>query len=194
MRGYSFYDSIKMGINYFATKILFRKCRLIRFPIFIRYKNRINFGNNLTTGRFCRLEAFGHDDKKQITFGNDCQINDFVHIAAINDVSFGDNVLIASRVFISDHNHGDYSSNSQSVPEDLVALRPLFSKPVKIENNVWIGEGVSVLPGVRIGKNSIIGTNSVVTQNIPANSIAAGIPARVIKKYDGDKKKWVSTK
>lgn len=59
-----------------------------------------------------------------------------------------------------------------------------------IEDNVWIGEFVSILPGVTIGKNSIIGTMSVITKDIPANCIAVGSPVNVIKKYSFEKKIW----
>ena len=60
--------------------------------------------------------------------------------------------------------------------------RPLYSKgPVIIEDNVWIGEGAMIMPNIHIGKGSIIAANSVVTSNIPAYSIAAGVPAKVIK-------------
>ena len=61
---------------------------------------------------------------------------------------------------------------------------------VIIEDNVWLGEFVSVLPGVKIGKGAIIGSNSVVTKDIPANTIAVGSPAKVIKKYNFETKKW----
>jgi lipopolysaccharide O-acetyltransferase len=68
--------------------------------------------------------------------------------------------------------------------------RPLNSLPVIISKNVWIGESVSILPGVRIGKASIIGANSVVTKDIPDYSIAAGNPAKVIKKYNFATRCW----
>lgn len=68
----------------------------------------------------------------------------------------------------------------------------MFSKEVHIGNNVWIGEFVSILPGVTIGDGSIIGSTSVVSKDIPAFSIAVGSPAKVIKTYDKDTNKWVN--
>ena len=68
--------------------------------------------------------------------------------------------------------------------------RKLSAKPVIIHDDVWIGEMVSILPGVEIGKGSIIGANSVVTKYIPDYSIAAGNPAKVIKQYNFNTKRW----
>ena len=114
-----------------------------------------------------------------------------LHIGAIDSVVIGDRVLIASGVYISDHGHGDYSGNSQSSPLEPPAKRPLISHPVQIGDDVWLGENVLVLPGVKIGNGVVIGAGAVVTSNIPDYSIAVGVPAKVIKKFDFDKKKWV---
>ncbi|MBR1639808.1 MAG: hypothetical protein IJ688_10530 [Treponema sp.] len=128
---------------------------------------------------------------KALSFGENVQINDYVHIAALEKVKIGDNVLIASKVFISDLNHGSYNGDAEdSNPNEIAKNRKLFSAPVEICNNVWIGELCSILPGVTIGANSIIGANSVVTKDIPPNSIAVGNPAKVIKQYNFSAKKW----
>ena len=175
----------------FFTRLFYPSARLIRQPIDIRGKKSIDFGKKLTTGYYCRIEAYGKSHEKSLIFGNNVQINDFVHIAALDSVKIGNNVLIASKVFITDLEHGSYSGNEyDSVPDSIVKDRPLSSKPVFIKDNVWIGEYVSVLPGVTIGENSIIGANSVVTKNIPANSIAVGSPAKIIKKYNFETSRW----
>lgn len=173
------------------TKIIMPHSRLIRLPIDIRGKKGIDFGKNLTTGYHCRIESYSCNGQKSLFFGNNVQINDFVHIAALEKVKIGNNVLIAGKVFITDLEHGSYIGNEyDSNPCSIVKDRQLSSKAVIIEDNVWIGEHVSVLPGVTIGENSIIGANSVVTKSIPPNSIAVGCPARVIKQYNFEAKRW----
>lgn len=166
--------------------------RLIRFPVDIRGKRFIDFGKNLTTGYHCRLETYPLSECKDrvLTFGNNVQINDFVHIAAMQKVEIGNNVLIASKVFISDICHGNYSDGETSNPTEHPKDRALSAKPVVIHDDVWIGELVSVLPGVEIGQGAVIGAGSVVTKSVPPFCIAAGNPARVIKKYDFEKKIW----
>lgn len=144
----------------------------------------ISIGNWFCSCRRLRIEAFDHvkeysDTKVKIEIGDGVSINWDVHIGAINKVKIGNGVLIGSRVLITDHQHGEITGEALSLPPEQ---RKLWSKgPVIIGDNVWIGESVSIMPGVTIGKNSIIGANSVVTKDIPANCVAAGIPAKVIK-------------
>ena len=195
----SFYELWKLGINLIKTKIFFPKARLIRFPFDIRGKKYIKYGKNFTTGVGCRIEAYNFNnrisDRKnpQLIIGNNVQINDYVHLSCAESVIIEDNVLIASKVYVSDLNHGNYSSLKNlehSCPDEIVKDRKIFTKPVKICQNTWLGENVAVLSGVTIGKNSIIGANSVVSKNIPENCIAVGNPAKVIKKYNFETKKW----
>jgi acetyltransferase-like isoleucine patch superfamily enzyme len=126
-----------------------------------------------------------------IHIGSDVSLNDYVHIAAIESVSIGDRVLIASKVFITDHDHGGYGRGGiHSDPRVAPAKRPLRAAPVVIGDDVWLGEFVSVLPGVQIGKGTIIGTMSTVTRDIPPYSIAVGSPARVIKQFNFANGMW----
>ena len=190
---YDFIGSIRMVRNLILTKIMFPQARIIRFPFDIRNKKWISIGNGFTSGVGCRLET--HPDKikalkKLIIIGDNVEINDYVHINASEKVEIGKNVLIASKVYISDTNHGNYSGIIQDSPLTIPNKRILSTKPVIIEDNVWIGESVSIMPGIRIGKGSIIGANSVVTKSIPEFSIAVGIPAIVIKYYNFEKKVW----
>ena len=187
----SFYELIKLSINLLKTKLFFPKARLIRFPFDIRGKKYIKYGKNFTTGTGCRIEAYKFfSDSPKLIIGNNVQINDYVHLACGQSLIIEDDVLIASKVYISDINHGNYSGENHSFPEEKAKNRKIFSKTVKICENVWIGENAIILPGVEIGKNSIIGAGSVVTKNVPENCIVAGNPAKIIKKYNFGNKKW----
>jgi acetyltransferase-like isoleucine patch superfamily enzyme len=174
------------------TKILFKDARLIRFPFELRGKKYVKIKHGFTTGTGCRIEAYPEDGESTVIYiGNNVQINDYVHITGIKHVLIGDNVLIASKVYISDSSHGSYTgdcndSNPMSVPKD----RPLACKEIIIENNVWLGEMVSVLPGVTIGSGTIVGANSVVTKSLPSNVIAVGAPAAPVKKFNFESKRW----
>lgn len=191
--GYGAIGLIRTIRDFILTKALFPDARLIRFPAYIRGRRFIRLGKGLTTGVCVRLDAWSAPDGgPSLIFGDRIQINDYVHIGAIERVLIGDDSLIASRVFISDHNHGEYSiSTGDSGPETVPSKRPLYSKPVNIGKRVWIGENVCILPGVTIGDGAIIGAGSVVTKDIPAECIAAGNPARIIRIFDREKKSWM---
>lgn len=189
---YSFYGLIRLAFSWLVTKLFYRQARLIRLPVYIRGRSAISWGRGFTTGVGVRLDAFGERHEKLLVIGERVQINDYVHIGAIKSIIIGNDVLIASRVFISDHNHGGYSDNDEhSSPDTPPTQRTLVASPVIIEDRVWIGENVCILPGVRIGAGAIIGAGAVVSCDLPSNSISVGIPARVIKKYNQDKGLWV---
>ncbi len=173
-----------------VTKIFYKGARLIRRPFYIRGKKSFIFGSGLTTGHACRFDLDG--TKQTLFIGKNCEIGDNVHIVAHQKVTIGENCLMASKIFISDTNHGTYdNSDPHSDPNTAPNDRRLVTKPISIGNNVWIGENVVVLLGVTIGDGCIIGANSVVNRDIPAGTIAAGSPARVIKTYDYCNKKWM---
>ncbi|MDB5288266.1 MAG: acetyltransferase [Mucilaginibacter sp.] len=188
---YGIIGGIKLVFSLIYTKLFHSNSRLIRLPFDIRNKSNINLGENLTTGVGCRFEAYPLENKIALHIGRNVQMNDYVHITAMNNVHIGNNVLLASKIYISDCSHGSYSGDqNDSNPEIPPIDRKLIAKPIVIEDNVWLGEFVSVLPGVTIGKGSIIGANSVVTKNIPPYVIAVGIPAVPIKKFNFESEKW----
>jgi len=192
-RNYTLADKIQLGWFLFRSKLINKNIRLIRFPFILRGKSYIDFGKNLTTGFWCRFEVFPKDDDLRIRLklGDNIQINDFVHISAVDSVEIGDNCLFASHVYISDNSHGRYEGGeNDSSPDVAPDHREYITNPVKIGKNCWLGEGVIVMPGVTIGDGCVIGAHSVVTKNIPAASIAVGSPARVVKQYDNDAKCW----
>nr|BAM94921.1 putative O-acetyltransferase [Streptococcus suis] len=186
---YTISEFVSTGISYILTKLFDRNARLIRRPVYIRGKKNLQYKKGFTTGHGCRFDLKG-DSMARLTFGENCELGDAVHIVAHDKVSIGNNVLMASKIFISDTSHGEYSGEQQDSPFVSPNQRPLRSRPVFIGDNVWIGENVVILPGVKIGSGSIIGANSVVNQNIAENSIAVGSPAKVIKKYDKSSNMW----
>ena len=182
-------EYIKNVYSLIMTKLTMKQARFIRRPIYIRGRKSIAGCIGLTTGRFCRFDLSG---KKQTLFiGKNCEMGDMTHIVAHQKVEIGDNVLIASKCFISDTNHGVYKGDNQDSPETPPNKRKLVSKPVKIGNNVWIGENVVILSGAEIGDGCIIGANSVVSGKIEDNTIAAGVPSKPIKKWNGTE--WKKT-
>jgi acetyltransferase-like isoleucine patch superfamily enzyme len=194
LASYGIVSFVSLGLDVIYTRLRFPDARLVRHPIHIRGRQFTDFGVRLTTGRGCRIDAFSSKARQEplIKFGADVQINDYVHIAAVESVTICNHVLIASRVFISDHNHGAYSGDEpHSSPDIPPTDRPLSSAPVVIEENVWIGESASILAGVTIGRGAIIGAQSVVNRSIPAFCIAAGAPARILKTYNFDARRWI---
>lgn len=106
-------------------------------------------------------------------------------------VEIGDGCLLASHIYISDNSHGCYKGfDRDSAPDIAPDHREYIAAPVHIGKNVWIGEGVIVLPGVTIGDGCVIGAHSVVNKDIPADCIAVGSPARVIKRYSFTNRCW----
>lgn len=154
-----------------------------RFSL-LQGENYITIGSNVWIGEGCYLTAWssyrGQHFSPEIIISDRVTIGPHAHITAINRITIGKGVLTGKYITITDNSHG----KSESI-DDLMELpieRPLYSKgPVVIEDNVWIGDKVVVLPNVRIGKGSVIGANSVVTKDIPPYCVVAGNPAKIIK-------------
>ena len=113
------------------------------------------------------------DFPKQITFGKHVFINHNFTAMSIGGIELGDNVQIGPHVTIVTDNH------------DPVNRYVLKCRKVVIGNNVWIGAGVSIMPGVHVGDNAVIAGGSVVTKDVPANTVVGGNPAKVIRQLDG---------
>ena len=114
-----------------------------------------------------------------IIIGNHCSIGEYNHITACNKITIGDGLLTGRYVYIGDNAHGGLSWKEAEIPP---AQRHLTSKgEVRIGQNVWIGDKVTILAGVHIGDNVIVAANAVVTKDIPSNCIVAGVPAKIMK-------------
>ncbi len=112
-----------------------------------------------------------------VTFGHDVKVGRGATIAVHSRLDIGDNCLIAAYSSIHDEAH-IYGSGSDPIDD-----RGLRTSPIVIGNNVWVGAKATILQGVTIGDNAVIGANAVVTRDVPANSIAVGAPARVVKTF-----------
>jgi acetyltransferase-like isoleucine patch superfamily enzyme len=104
--------------------------------------------------------------------GQECTISAYQH------VSIGRECIVADRVMLIDFDHGVVEV------ERPIRLQGIYKRDVRVGHNVWIGYGACILRGVAVGDNSIVGTNTVVTRDIPANAVVAGSPARVVRMRD----------
>lgn len=189
---YSLSEVFRIGIWLIRTKICCFKAKLFCYPFDLRGKEYIDFGINLSIGRGCRFDVFDNGKRKpSLAFGNNVQLNDYVHIVAMNSITIGDNVLMASHVFISDNSHGSYKGDeNDSNPNTPPIRRDYPTRPIFIGENTWICEGVMIMPGSIIGKGCIVGAHSIVNNSIPDYSIAVGTPAKVIKRYNFNSNRW----
>jgi acetyltransferase-like isoleucine patch superfamily enzyme len=107
--------------------------------------------------------------------GQECTISAYRHIR------IGEQCVIADRAMFIDFDHGMVEV------ERPIRVQGIYKRDVDVGSNVWIGYGACILRGVKVGDNSVIGTNSVVTSDVPANSVVGGIPARVIRRRETPK-------
>lgn len=128
--------------------------------------NYSSWSNHIGLNHRCIISTMSED--AQLTIGNNLGMSSST-ITCFKKINIGNNVRIGANCVIAD---GDFHLDDPRVGKP---------KPISIKDNVWLGYGVIVMKGVTIGENSIIGMNSVVTRDIPANCIAVGSPAKVIK-------------
>ncbi len=131
---------------------------------------QIKFGEACVLDNDLTIECFGKlSIGQRVIFGHHCTL------AARDLIEIGDDCMIAELVSIRDHDHAFASTSGVYREQGFVCA------PVRIGRNVWLGGKVTICKGVTIGENSVIGANAVVTKDIPANCIAGGVPARIIK-------------
>ena len=123
------------------------------------------------------------DYGNNIYFGNNCEVNMNCTFLDDNEIRIGDNALIAPNVQIYTAFHPTNAADRFDQPnaDGSFAFCKTQTAPVIIGNNVWIGGGAILLPGVTIGDNVVIGAGSVVTKDIPSNTVALGNPCRVVR-------------
>jgi len=145
----------------------------------------ISIGNGTYIHKFVWLGAYSIEKvKPELIISDGVCIGNFNHITCAKKVTLQKNVLTADKVFITDHLHR-YEDPTIPIIKQGISIK----SEVVIGEGAWIGENVSII-GASVGKNSIIGANSVVTKDIPAYSIAVGAPAKVIKQFNFKTSKW----
>lgn len=154
----------------------------------VKFVNRgtITLGDSVIIRPSTRVYA--GNPQSLVSFGNGTEIGEHSTISSNNRIVFGKYVLTDPHIFVADHNHA-YDNPFIPISKQGVKCNP--TDEVIIGEGTWLGTNVVVVGNVCIGKHCVIGANSVVTKDIPEYSVAAGIPAKVIKRYDFEKKEWV---
>jgi acetyltransferase-like isoleucine patch superfamily enzyme len=142
-----------------------------RLELRIARRGRVEFGRFVWIGDGSKIRC--HEGVVEIgaktVIGQECTIS------AYQRVRIGEQCVIADRAMFIDFDHGVVEV------ERPIRVQGIYKRDVEVGSNVWIGYGACILRGVRVGDNSVVGTNSVVTKDVPANAVVAGIPARVIR-------------
>jgi acetyltransferase-like isoleucine patch superfamily enzyme len=137
----------------------------------IRRRGSVRFGRFVWVGDGTKIRC--HEG--EVIIGAKTVLGQECTISAYRRVRIGEQCVIADRAMFIDFDHGVVEV------ERPIRVQGIYKRDVDVGSNVWIGYGACILRGVRVGDNSVIGTNSVVTSDVPANAVVGGIPARVIR-------------
>lgn len=164
-------------------------CSYLLKPMRIIGKKYINIGDHCSILHHARIEVIRQWENKNcqgcLNIGNHSSIEQRCHIIAANQLNIGHDCVISADVYIADCNHKITGINKN------IMVEPLEIKKTSIGNYCFLGIGVKILPGVTIGDNVIVGANSVVNKDVESNTMVAGNPAKIIKKFDTVLNEWV---
>lgn len=194
-RFYSKMNSIEYIFNLIKTKIYYKLFfkeigdgSILYKPLKLFNSQNIIIGKKVYIYKQVRMETIEKWKEKKyspkliiedkVSFEQGC------HIICSNKVKIGKGTIISAWVYISDTNH-EYEDINISVIDQSLEVRETI-----IDENCFIGMGSRIMPGTKLGKNCIIGTNSVVSGEFPDGCVIAGIPGKILKKYNYKKKKW----
>jgi acetyltransferase-like isoleucine patch superfamily enzyme len=163
---------------------------IIGTPVSLYNAHRIHLGDRVSIGSGGRLDAIieyaGQRFTPRIEIGKDVYIGPHLHLVAIGRVAIGNGCVLSEQVYISDNSHG------LEPDAGLIMEQPLIQGgDVEIGDGCFLGFRSAVLPGVRLGRNCIVGLNSVVTRSFPAYSMLVGSPARLIKSWSVKERAWL---
>lgn len=158
-------------------------------PRMIDHPENMTFGQNTSVREYSWISTIpsyaGVLHAPQLDIGNDVYIGRYVCITCIDRVTIGDECVLSEHVYVADSAHGNEPDG------DLMMLQPLVSRgPVDIGRRCFIGYGARVLSGTTLGDNCVVGANAVVTKSFEPYSMIAGVPAKLIKRYNRQTKQW----
>jgi acetyltransferase-like isoleucine patch superfamily enzyme len=170
---------LRLLARYALLKLRYRRRLQTDGICFICPRVRLEIGRRATL-RIGRWAWIGHGSKirvheGEVSIGAKTAVGQECTISAFQHVSIGRECILADRVMLIDFDHG------ASEVDRPIRLQGIYKRDVRVGHNVWMGYGACVLRGVSIGDNSIVGTSSVVTKDVPENAVVAGAPARVIR-------------
>ncbi|MFK5970641.1 MAG: acyltransferase [Candidatus Marithrix sp.] len=140
--------------------------------------NGFYIGKNTTIEDFCTI----NNGVGKVSIGNNTRIG--IGSVLIGPINIGDDVRLAQNIVITALNH-NYQDISKPISEQGVKTELVY-----IGDETWIGANAVILPGIFIGKHCVIAAGSIVTRNVPSNSVVAGNPAKIIKQYNKATEKW----
>lgn len=180
---------VQKRLFYFLNR---KKFRYLHPQSFVQKLLRVDGRENISIGKSVVIQKMTWIAAVPLTnaavchlsIGEGSVIGNFNHIYATSEILIGKNVLTADKVFISDNIHNYENIDAPIMEQGIKQL-----SKVVIGDGAWLGENVCII-GANVGKNSVIGANSVVTKDIPDFCVAVGSPARIIKKFNLESNKW----
>lgn len=152
-------------------------------PYSVYGPGRIEYGENVFVAEHAWFSI--PNPGAVVRIGNNTQLGRFFTASCVKCIEIGAGCLIAERVFITDTAH---CYEDVDTPIMVAGLRE--GQSVRIEDDVWIGAGAVILPGVTVGQHAVIGANAVVNRDVPARCVVAGNPARVVRRYNEGSGTW----
>ena len=176
-------------LRFLHTKLIARRFSRIgrgtrvAAPVKLVGAKNIEIGGKVAIQEHCWLNAptVEGNHGAQLTIGDDTYIGRFCQINAYGKVTIEDKVLIGDRVIITDADHNFLDTNAAIIDQG-----DRFIGPVRLGSGCWIAAGAVILPGVTIGRNAVVGANSVVTHDVESLTVVAGSPARLVRDLRGE--------
>lgn len=194
------FERLRHSVKELLKRLLFRPrgVRLgarsvFRRPWTLANRDRIVIGSDTRIGPNSTIHALrlyrGQSLDSRVEIGNRVYIGGRLSVFAAHRVCIGDGCVLSEDVYITDNGHG------LDPRAGLIMDQPLTSRgPVEIGRHVFIGYGCSIMDGVTLGDHCVVGTRSVVTRSFPAYSMVAGVPARLIKRFEPSSGRWVDAR